>query len=728
MANPAGSGADETSMASSSSSDGETSTIESSSHGDEIARRLVELRDLVERHNRLYHELDAPEIPDAEFDLLVRELRDLEAANPDLVEAGSPADQVGGAPSGLFAPVVHRQPMMSLDNAMDADELRAWGQRVLRGLDLDESSSPRVRYVCELKIDGLAMSLRFEQGRFVQAATRGDGRVGEDVTANVATLADVPEMLPTPPGGRLPDVLEVRGEVYLPVDAFNRLRAAKEEENRQRVAQGRRAEPVPVNPRNAGAGSLRQKDPRVTAARGLALWCYQLGEVDGLNELDSHHATLELIASYGLPVNPEIRVLDSIDEVLEFCRSWEQRRHDLGYEIDGVVVKVDDLAQRRRLGFTSRAPRWAIAYKFPPEERTTRLRDIQVSIGRTGRATPFAVLEPVFVGGSTVSMATLHNEDQVRVKDVRPGDTVIVRKAGDVIPEVVGPVISERPEGTEPWQFPRVCPCPLESTLVRADGEADTRCVEPGCPFQRDQRIIWWASRPAMDIEGLGERTVFALSDRGLVSDPADLYRLNVEDVLTLEGFGEISARNLVRAIDASRNRPLPKVLTALGIKHLGPAASEALAVAFGSLDAIMDASAEDLAAVDGVGPVIAESIRRWFADEDHRRMIETLRDAGVAFDNLEGLTASASLPQVLTGKGVVVTGTLEGFSRDEAEKAIKQRGGTSPGSVSKKTFAVVVGADPGASKLTKAESLAVPVIDEAGFRILLETGDLPPG
>ena len=692
----------------------------------DASERISALRAQVAHHNRLYHELDTPEIPDAEFDLMVRELRELEAAHPDLALGASPADQVGGAPSGLFAPVVHRQPMMSLDNAMDAEELQAWGLRVAKGLGVPAGEEPGVRYVCELKIDGLAMSLRFERGRFVQAATRGDGRVGEDVTANVATLADVPEFLSAPVGAALPEVMEVRGEVYLPVEAFERLRAAKEEENRRRVAQGRRAEPLPVNPRNAGAGSLRQKDPRITAGRGLALWCYQLGEVEGIEEPASHSATLELIGSYGLRVNPEIRVLDSLDEVLEFCRHWEAHRHDLPYEIDGVVVKVDDLDQRRRLGFTSRAPRWAIAYKFPPEERTTRLRDIQVSIGRTGRATPFAVLEPVFVGGSTVSMATLHNEDQVRAKDVRPGDTVIVRKAGDVIPEVVGPVLSERPENCAVWEFPRTCPCPLGSTLVRAEGEADTRCVEPGCPFQRDQRIIWWASRPAMDIEGLGERTVFALSDRGLVEDPADLYTLSVDDVLTLEGFAQTSATNLIRAIDASRRRPLPKVLTALGIKHLGPAASESLALAWGSLDRIMEATDEELAAVDGVGPVIAGSIRSWFADPDHRQMIEKLRDAGVVFDDLEGLSAPSDVAPVLAGRAVVVTGTLEGFSRSEAESAIKQRGGTSPGSVSKKTFAVVVGAEPGASKLTKAEALGIPVLDESGFVILLDTGELP--
>jgi len=690
------------------------------------ADRLLELRALVAYHDRRYHELDAPEIPDADYDALVRELRALEAAHPALVSAESPTQRVGGAPSGLFAQVVHRQPMMSLDNAMDADELRAWGARVARGLGVDVAAVGAVRYVCELKIDGLAMSLRYEQGRLVQAATRGDGRVGEDVTAQVAVIAAVPHELQASADSPVPDVVEVRGEVYLPLEAFHRLREAKVAENQRRVAEGRKPDPVPVNPRNAGAGSLRQKDPRVTAERGLSLWCYQLGEVIGGPELDSHRATLGWIAELGLPVNPEVRVVQSLDEVLAFCQHWQQHRHALRYEIDGVVVKVDDLDQREQLGFTSRAPRWAIAFKFPPEERSTRLIDIQVSIGRTGRATPFAVLEPVFVGGSTVSMATLHNEDQVRLKDVRPGDTVIVRKAGDVIPEVVGPILGERPADCPPWQFPRTCPCPLESTLLRVEGEADTRCVETDCPFQRDQRIIWWAGRTAMDIEGLGERTVYALTDQGLVADPADLYQLTVESVLTLEGFGQVSATNLVLAIEASKDRPLPKVLTALGVKHLGPAASEALARTFGSVEAIADASVDELAAVDGVGPVIASTVATWFGDPHHREFIERLRMAGVNLAKVDDIEVATDEPPVLAGRAVVVTGTLEGFSRAEAEQAIKRRGGTSPGSVSKKTYAVVVGAEPGASKVTKAEALGVPMIDEAGFQNLLATGELP--
>jgi DNA ligase (NAD+) len=670
----------------------------------DVAERISALSALVAYHNQRYHQLDDPEISDADFDALARELRDLEQAHPELVGPVAAGEQVGAAPSTLFAPVVHSVPMMSLDNAMTADELRAWGARVARGLT-DEA----VRYVCELKIDGVAMSVRYEDGRYVQAATRGDGRVGEDVTANVATIGAVPPRLR---GKAVPEVLEVRGEVYLPVASFDRMNAEAE-------AIGGR---LFVNPRNAAAGSLRQKDPSITAKRDLSFWVYQLGEVRGGPELVGHRQALDYLAELGFPVNPATVVVDELDAVVQRCQEAEAHRHDLGYEIDGVVVKVDDVEQRQRLGSTSRAPRWAIAYKFPPEERTTVLRDIQVSIGRTGRATPFAMLEPVFVGGSTVGVATLHNEDQVRAKDVRPGDTVIVRKAGDVIPEVVGPVLSLRPEDSAPWDFPTICPCPLRSTLVRLEGEADTRCVEPACPYQRDQRVIYFASRGAMDIEGLGERTVGQLTATGLVADAADLYRLTRDQLLTLEGFADTSADKLLAAIVESRQRPLPRLLTALGIKHLGPAAAQALAAQFGTLDAVMAASEDELAAVAGLGQIIARSIATWFALDSNRAFIERLRAAGVDF-GVEPERAE-ELPQVLAGKSVVVTGTLAGFSRDEAAAAIVARGGTSPGSVSAKTFALVAGDNPGASKVTKAESAGVPIIDEGAFSRLLETGE----
>ena len=680
------------------------------------AARIEQLRELISHHNQAYYGHDAPEISDAEYDELVRELAELESANPDLFSADSPTQTVAGAAVTTFAPVTHAIPMTSLDNAMDEDELRAWGDRVAKGLDGAAAS-----YVCELKIDGLAISIRYENGELVQAATRGDGRVGEDVTANIATIAAVPKKLIVKKG-EIPEVLEVRGEVYMPITAFEKLRAAKEAENAERIAAGRKPEPVPANPRNAGAGSLRQKNPAVTAQRELSFWAYQVGDTRGVPQFDSHKDTLDYLASLGFPVNPAITRVDTFTDVVAFCHRWRDSRDTLGYEIDGAVVKVDSLAQRERLGFTSRAPRWAIAFKFPPEERTTLLRDIQISVGRTGRVTPFAVLEPVFVGGSTVGMATLHNRAQVTAKDVRPGDTVTVRKAGDVIPEVVGPVLAKRPKNCKPWVFPDTCPCPLATELVQVEGEADTRCVEPSCPYQRDQRIIYFASRGGMDIEGLGERTVFALSDAGFVEDVGDIYALTEEQLLQIEGFGKVSAQKLLAGIDASRHRPLPKLLTALGVKHLGPAASESLSFAFGTLDNIASASTDDLASVDGVGDVIAASIRSWFDKPANKRLVDKLRDAGVDFGNVERTT----LPQVLAGKAVVVTGTLDGFSREEAESAIKQRGGKSPGSVSAKTFALVVGAEPGASKLTKAESLGVPVLDEAGFRVLLDSGELP--
>jgi DNA ligase (NAD+) len=676
-------------------------------------KRIEELRRVIRRHMDLYYGTDSPEISDAEFDALVRELSDLEAEHPEFADPQSPAEAIGAASFTTFDPVVHAVPMTSLDNAMDEDELRAWGERVLKGLD-----GQLPRYVCELKIDGLAISIRYEKGRLVQAATRGDGKVGEDVTANVATISSLPKQLPK----GAPEVLEVRGEVYMSIAAFHKLQAERLEENRLRTEKGRAQLAAPVNPRNAGAGSLRQKDPTITAQRDLSLWSYQLGEVIGGPVFTGHHDTLEFLQTLGFPVNPEITTVDSLEEVISFCRNWQEHRHDLGYEIDGAVVKVDDLSQREQLGFTSRAPRWAIAFKFPPEEKHTVLRDIQISVGRTGRVTPFAVLEPVFVGGSTVSMATLHNRDQVIAKDVRPGDTVVVRKAGDVIPEVVGPILSKRPKNSAPWEFPSTCPCNVKSTLVKIDDQADTRCVEPSCPFQRDQRIIYFASRGGMDIEGLGERTVFALSDAGLVEDVGDLYSLTTEHLLTLEGFAQRGAQNLVDALTESKTRPLPKLLTALGIKHLGPAAADSLAMYFGTVDAIAAASSEELSAIDGVGVVIAESIVAWFSAAANIKVIEKLRAAGVEFGRVE----KSNEPQTLAGKAVVVTGSLENFSREGAEEAIKKRGGKSPGSVSAKTFAVVLGESPGASKLTKAEQLGIPMLDEAGFEVLLRTGELP--
>lgn len=682
---------------------------------DEVSRRVDDLRAQIQHHNQRYHELDDPEISDADYDALVRELRSLEEEFPELVTPDSPTQQVGSAPSGLFAPVAHRIPMMSLDNAFSDDELEAWGARLERRLAAERGDDPddagdgamAIGYVCELKIDGLAMSIRYEGGRYVQAATRGDGRVGEDVTANVATLATVPAELPA----GAPPVVEVRGEVYMPVAAFEALNA------RQAEAGAR----LFVNPRNSAAGSLRQKDPSVTASRELSWWSYQLGQVEGGPAFARHSESLAWLAELGLPVNPEIRVLATLDEVQAFCRQWEANRHDLPYEIDGVVVKVDDLATRDLLGSTSKAPRWAIAYKFPPEERTTKLLNIAVSIGRTGKATPFAELEPVFVGGSTVGLATLHNQDQVRAKDVRPGDTVVVRKAGDVIPEVVRPVLAERPDGLPEWTFPTECPVCGEP-LQRLEGEAATYCINLGCPARRATAIEHFASRGAMDIEGFGEQTVRLFLERGLLADIADIYSLDYEAIRGLDGFGETSVNNLRAAIEASKERPLGNLLVGLNIAHLGGTGSQVLARHFGHLDALLAASEEDIAGVPGIGPIIAQSVHGFFADEENRALVERLRAAGL---NLEGPEAP-SVPQTLAGRTVVVTGTLEGFSRDGAEEAITSRGGKSPGSVSKKTTAVVVGESPGASKLTKAEELGIPVLDEAGFVVLLETGELP--
>jgi DNA ligase (NAD+) len=684
----------------------------------ETERRAAALRSEIAEHNRRYHELDDPVISDAEYDELVRELRGLEEEFPELITPASPTQQVGSAAlTTVFAPVVHAVPMMSLDNAFDEGELRAWVERLHRRLagapaagdGGDDPGSEEVGYVCEPKIDGLAISIRYEGGRYVRAATRGDGRTGEDVTENIRTIDQVPERL----GKDAPDVLEVRGEVYMALSAFQAL-------NERQVEAG--ARPF-VNARNSAAGSLRQKDPKVTAARELALWSYQLGQVEGGPTFASHHETLDWLSGLGFPVNPEIRRVVGPDAVLGYCVHWQQHRHDLDYEIDGVVVKVDDLARRQLLGSTSKAPRWAIAYKFPPEERTTRLNDILVSIGRTGRATPYAVLEPVFVGGVTVGQATLHNEDQVKAKDVRPGDKVIVRRAGDVIPEVLGAVVAERADGLAPWTFPTECPCPIRSHLVRPEGEAEHRCIHPECPFQRQGAIEHFASRGALDIDALGGKRIAQLVDAGMVHSVADLYQLDWDRVEQLERMGQLSASNLRAAIEASRSRPLERLLVGLNIRHLGPAGAEALVAAFGDLDRIMSSSVDALAAADGVGHVIAESVHTWFADPANRELVERLRSAGL---NFTGETRADGQAKTLAGMSIVVTGTLDGFDREAAEAAIKSRGGKAPGSVSSKTTAVVVGEGPGASKLGKAEELGVPVLDEDGFRHLLDTGELP--
>jgi DNA ligase (NAD+) len=670
------------------------------------APRIDALREEIAGHNEAYFLHDEPTIPDADYDALVVELRRLEAAHPELAAAGSPTQRVGAAPSATFAPVEHRIAMMSLDNAFDDDELRAWSERLTRVLGLDRLDD--VDFSVEPKIDGLAMSITYERGRFTQAATRGDGVTGEDVTANVATIATVPAVLK---GTRLPALIDVRGEVYLPIKEFEALNEHQEREGLRMFA----------NPRNAAAGSLRQKDTAVTATRPLAFIAYQLGMLEATSTSPfrsrSHAATLVALRDAGFETAPETSSLHGFTAVLERCAWIEAHRHDFDYEVDGIVVKLDDLDLRERAGTTSRAPRWAIARKLPPEERTTKLLRIAVSIGRTGRATPFAELEPVFVGGSTVSMATLHNQDQVALKDVRPGDVVIVRKAGDVIPEVVSHVqgAGRRPKR---WTFPASCPA-CGAPLVRLEGEADTYCTNLDCPAQRVQRIAHFASRSAMDIEGLGEQRVVQLTGEGLVNDAADLYELRAEQLEGLEGMGALSAANLVAGIDASRAKPLSRLLVALGIRHLGPTGAKAVAAAMGSLDTIRAADIDALAAIDGVGEVIAESVVAFVQNPSNVVVLDRLVALGVTTTERR----TAVVTPTLEGKAVVVTGTVPGFSRDEATSAIEVRGGTSPGSVSKKTFCVVVGESPGAAKLTKATELGVPIVPGARFEQLLATG-----
>ena len=702
--------------------------------------RVRELQALLNHHSALYY-AGKPEIPDGDFDDLLNELKDLEARHPELVHPDSPTQRVGAPPDTAFAPVRHEPPMMSLHNALDLDELRAWNERVHRGLAgparaAGEQALPTLEgtevgaYAVELKFDGLAISVRYDDGVLVRAATRGDGRTGEDVTHSVRTIADIPIRL----SGPAPAVLEVRGEVILRLSTFETLNARQAE----------RGEKAYVNPRNAAAGSLRQKDARVTAERGLSFWCYQLGRVEGGPAFSSHLQTLEWLKSLGLPVNEHSERLAGLAEVEAHVADFERRRHDLDYEFDGLVVKVDDLGLQARLGVDAKAPRWAIAYKFPPEERTTKLLDIEVSIGPSGQATPFARLEPVFVGGVTVATATLHNEDQVAAKDVRPGDTVIVRRAGEVIPEVVGPVLSERPEGSEPWSFPRDCPV-CGQQLERAEGMSATVCVNYLCPRQVRGRIEHFVGRAAMDIEYLGERNIDRFVTEGLLGDVTDgllgdvvtegqlgdvvgLYSLDFERIEQMEGFGQTSVNNLRKSIEDSKQQPLSRLLFALSIPEIGQVNAQVLAAAFGNVDRIQEADEEALAEVEGFGPIIAASVRAWFDDPHNRKLIEGLRAAGLRMEADEpgGEAAGEALAQTLAGMAVVVSGTMERFSRDEAKLAIVDRGGSSPASVSGRTAALVVGADPGASKLRKAEASGVPVIDEAAFRDLLETGRLP--
>jgi len=676
----------------------------------DVAARAAELREAIARHNEAYYLHDDPLIPDADYDVLVRELRSLEELHPEIALEDSPTQTVSGATSAAFSPVTHATPMLSLDNVFDEEELLAWSERLRRGLG---ETDAELVFSVEPKIDGLAMSILYVDGVLSVAATRGDGRVGEDVTDNVRTIANVPHRLT---GRAARGRIEVRGEVFLAKADFAALNA------RQRAEGGKEF----ANPRNAAAGSLRQKDPQLTAQRPLSFLAYQLEVVDGndaVSRISRHADLLATLADEGFLVAPETTSQLGVDAMVRRSTWFEEHRHDLMYEIDGVVIKLDDLEQRAALGSTSRAPRWAIARKLPPEERTTRLMAIEVSIGRTGRATPFAVLEPVVVAGSTVSLATLHNQDQVALKDVRPGDLVIVRKAGDVIPEIVGPVREAGRRRPKAWVFPSTCPR-CGGPLERVGDESDTYCVNPECPAQRVQQITHFASRGALDIEGLGEQRVVQLMDAGLIEDVADLYELDPGAVAALDGLGELSANALRAAIDASRTQPLSRVLVGLGIRHVGPVAARELARRFDDIESLMSASEDQLAALDGVGPVIAASVAAYFEDPAHRQRIRRLLESGMT---LREPREENQLAPTLAGRAVVVTGTLPGYSRDGAEEAIVARGGTSPGSVSKKTYCVVVGDNPGASKITKATDLGIPQLTASQFEELLATGTWAP-
>ena len=659
----------------------------------DIRDRAVQLRAEVERHAHKYYVQDAPEITDAEYDRLFRELVDLETDHPVLQTPDSPTQRVGGAPAEGFTKVRHRAPMLSLGNAFSPEEVTDFVRRIER---LDGAVDA---YVCELKIDGLAISITYRDGQMVRAATRGDGVEGEDVTANVRTIRSIP--LTIAPAATLPGEFEVRGEVYLPKQTFAAYNAHLEEQGK----------PTYANPRNAAAGAVRQLDPAMTARRGLRAFMYQL-EPPG--SAPSQDAVLALLAAMGFAVNPHCHVAHSLDELLAFLDHWHERRLDLEYGTDGVVIKVASLAHQAELGSVSRSPRWAIAYKFPPEERETTVVDITVQVGRTGAVTPVAILEPTLVAGSTVRRATLHNEDEVARKDIRIGDTIILHKAGDVIPEVVRVIVERRPAHSRPWVMPERCPA-CEEPLTREEGEVVRRCLNPLCPAQRRERLRHFASRSAMNIDGLGEAVVDQVIDVGFVADPADIFTLTKPQLLELEGFGERSADNLMRAIEARRRVSLPRFVNALGIRHVGEHTAVALAQRFGSIRALRVATRDELLATEGIGPIVADHVAAWFASAPARELLDRLDQAGVAPET----TDRAEGP--LNGQSWVVTGSLETMSRGEAEERIRALGGSPSSSVSKKTVAVVAGSSPG-SKLTKAERLGVRILDEAAFLELINS------
>jgi DNA ligase (NAD+) len=674
--------------------------------------RIAALRDQIRHHEEQYYVHDAPEISDAEFDSLMSALKALEREHQELVTPDSPTQRVGGRPVEGFETVEHAAPMLSLDNAYNEAELRAFDDRVRKVL----GGTARVRYVAELKIDGLSIALTYVDGRLTRGATRGDGARGEDVTSNVRTIRAVPLGLRDAPAG----TLEVRGEVYLPRSTFQRI-------NREREEAG---EPAFANPRNAAAGAMRNLDPALVARRGLGAWMYHAVGVG--EDLASHSALLERLRGWGLPVEPHWAACEGIDAVVAFCERWRERRHDMEFETDGVVIKVDDLASRQPLGTTAKFPRWAVAFKFPAQQARTKLLRIAVNVGRTGAVTPFAMLEPVKLAGSTISMATLHNAEDVARKDIRDGDTVVLEKGGDVIPKIVGPVLAERPHGAQPWVMPTECPA-CGSALQRPEGEVVYRCENVSCPARIRRALEHFASRGAMDIEGLGEAIVDGLVDQGLVHDFADLYALTAPQLESLvvtprdarserarpRKLGKVGT-NLAAEIDRSRSADLSRLIYALGIRHVGERSGQVLAAAFGSMDALVAAPVERLRETREIGPVLAASVRAWLDEPRNVELVERLRRAGVNMTST--LTPEASTDGPLSGKTFVLTGTLESLTREEATARIEALGGRVSGSVSRKTSFVVVGADPG-TKAEKARTLGVETLDEAAFcRLIIET------
>jgi DNA ligase (NAD+) len=696
------------------------------------ARRVEELRAQLREHNYRYHVLDEPLISDAEYDALMRELRALEAAHPELVTPDSPTRRVGGAASEKFAKVRHPVPMLSLGNAFDENDLRAWRDRVVRLLGDD---SP-IAYVAEPKIDGLAIALTYEGGRFVRGATRGDGEVGEDVTANLRTIPSIPlnlrdperdegatgrrgdgtndespsrPLAPSPPRSKwaIPASIEVRGEVYMRIADFEAL-------NQRLAAAGER---VAANPRNGAAGSLRQKDPGITATRPLRFFAYAVGPFQGV-ALRSQWETLQFLQSLGFPVNRDARRFEDFEQVLAYCREWMARRDKLDYEADGIVVKVDSFAQQQELGVVGRDPRWAIAYKFPARETTSKLLDIVVNVGRTGVITPNAVIEPVTIGGVVVRNASLHNADYIAERDIRIGDYVTVKRAGDVIPYIVGPIVARREGGEQPWRMPERCPA-CGTPLERAEGEVAYRCPNFGiCPAQLVRRLEHFVSRGAMDIAGIGEKQAQLFVQRGLVKDVADLYRLRAEDFAGMEGFAEKRIGNLLAAIDESKSRPLSRLITGLGIRFVGEVAAQALAAHFGSLDALAAATVEQIRSIEGIGLAIAASVVQFFSLPQNQALVQKLKDVGV-----RTIAETSDRPRAgdgLAGKTFVITGTLPNMTREQASALIESHGGKITGSVTKKTSYLLAGADPGGTKYNKAVELKIPLLDEAGLLALV--------